>query len=185
MTTLAGDREVTISKNRWQKAGRIGGLVLVLAITIGILIWGGDISNLPIYGYPAIFVLSLLANATVLIPAPAYLVVFAAGTTLDPFAVGIIAGLGGAIGELTGYLAGASGKGTIENRPSYHRIKAAMTKSGSTVIFLLGLVPNFVFDIGGMLAGATGMPIWRFLLMAWAGKSIRLVIVALTGSLWA
>ena len=52
------------------------------------------------------------------------------------------------------------------------------------IIFLLGVVPNFFFDIGGMVAGATRMSVWRFILAAWLGKSIRLTIVAMTGSAW-
>ena len=52
------------------------------------------------------------------------------------------------------------------------------------IIFLLGIIPNFFFDIGGMVAGATRMPLWRFILAAWLGKSIRLTIVAMSGSAW-
>ena len=59
-----------------------------------------------------------------------------------------------------------------------------MKKSGPLIIFILGAVPNFLFDIGGIIAGTVRMPIWQFLLAAWLGKSIRLSIVALTGSLW-
>jgi uncharacterized membrane protein YdjX (TVP38/TMEM64 family) len=49
------------------------------------------------------------------------------------------------------------------------------------VIFLLALVPNPAFDVGGMIAGALKMPVWQFVLAAWAGKGLRLVIFALGG----
>ena len=184
MTTLTSSVKVSANKKRWQTIGRIGGFSVVIAITLAIIIWGDEVKNLPIYGYPAIFIISVLGNATVVFPAPSYLVVFAAGSTLDPIGIGIVAGLGGALGELTGYLAGASGKGSVDERPIYKRIHKGMLKSGTIVIFLLAAIPNLFFDFGGMLAGATRMPVWRFVLVAWAGKSIRMTIIALTGSMF-
>jgi membrane protein YqaA with SNARE-associated domain len=172
------------SKGTLQKVGRVVAFVSVIALSIAMVIWGDQVKHLDVYGYPAIFLVSLLGNLSVIFPAPSYIVVFAASSTLDPIAVGIIAGLGAALGETTGYIAGASGKGVVENRPIYQRIQGAVDKWGVWIIFLLGVVPNFFFDIGGMVAGATRMSLWRFLLAAWLGKSIRLTIVAMTGSAW-
>ena len=182
MATLASDLKVEANKRRWRTIGRIGGFTLVVAITVAIFVWGEEVPNLPIYGYPAVFLISLVGNATLVLPAPFYLVVGAAGSTLDPLTVGIVAGLGAALGELTGYLAGASGKGSVEEKRHYKWIERHMKKSGPIVIFLLGAIPNFFFDIGGLLAGVTRMPVWQFLLVAWAGKSVRMTIIALVGS---
>ena len=49
------------------------------------------------------------------------------------------------------------------------------------VVFLLALIPNPVFDVGGMVAGTKQMPVLRFLLAGWAGKAIRLTLLALSG----
>ena len=182
MATLASDLKVEASKRRWRTIGRVGGFTLVVAITVAIIVWGEEIPNLPIYGYPAVFLISLVGNATLILPAPFYIVVGAAGTTLDPLTVGIVAGLGAALGELTGYLAGASGKGSVEEKRHYKWLERHMKKSGPIVIFLLGAIPNFFFDIGGLLAGVTRMPVWQFILVAWAGKSVRMTIIALVGS---
>ncbi|MGD8586351.1 MAG: VTT domain-containing protein [Chloroflexota bacterium] len=184
MATVTISQKAKKNKDNWQKIGRIAAFVSVAALSIAIVIWGDQLENLPVYGYPAIFLVSLLGNLSVIFPAPSYLVVFAASSTLDPLAVGVIAGLGATLGELTGYVAGASGKGVVEDRPIYQRVKAAIEKWGMWIIFLLGVIPNFFFDIGGMVAGATRMPLWRFILAAWLGKSIRLTIVAMTGSAW-
>ena len=184
MATIAADPKVEAAKRRWRTIGRAGGFALVIGITLAIILWGDQVKNLPIYGYPAIFLISLLGNATVVFPAPSYLVVFAAGSSLDPISIGIVAGLGAALGELTGYLAGISGKDSVDDKPIYQRIHKGMMKSGTLVIFLLAAIPNFFFDFGGMLAGATRMPVWRFILAGWAGKSIRMTVVALTGSMF-
>ncbi len=184
MATVTISQKAERNKRNLQKVGRIVAFVSVVALSLAILIWGNQLKYLPVYGYPAIFLVSLLGNLSVIFPAPSYLVVFAASSTLDPLAVGVIAGLGATLGELTGYVAGASGKGVIENRPIYQRIRVAIEKWGMGIIFLLGAIPNFFFDIGGMVAGATRMPLWRFILAAWLGKSIRLTIVAMSGSAW-
>ncbi len=184
MATVSVGREAENKKRNFQRIGRVFAFAFVIALSVATVIWSDQIENLPVYGYPAIFLVSLLGNLSVIFPAPSYLFVFAASSTLDPIAVGIIAGLGATLGELTGYLAGASGKGVIENRPTYQRICRAVERWGVWIIFLLGVVPNFFFDIGGMVAGATRMSLWRFILAAWLGKSIRLTIVAMSGSAW-
>ena len=171
------------NKGLLQKIGRVTAFVFVFLLSAAIFVWGDRIENLPVYGYPAVFLISFLGNLSVILPAPSYLVVFAAGATLDPIVIGIVAGLGATLGELSGYLAGASGKAVIEERPVYQRISLAISKWGMGIIFLLGVIPNFFFDIGGMLAGATRMSLWKFILAAWMGKSIRLSVVALIGSL--
>jgi uncharacterized membrane protein YdjX (TVP38/TMEM64 family) len=82
---------------------------------------------------------------------------------------------------MTGYLAGVGGRAVVENRAIYNRIEGWMHRRGLLVIFLLALLPNPAFDVGGMIAGAMKMPAWQFLLAAWAGKGLRLVILALGG----
>jgi membrane protein YqaA with SNARE-associated domain len=184
MTTITISQKAERKKQNLQRVGRIAAFVSVVVLSLAIVMWGDQLENLPIYGYPAIFLVSLVGNLSVIFPAPSYIVVFAASSTLDPIAVGVIAGLGATLGEITGYVAGASGKGMVEKRPTYQRIRLAVEKWGVWIIFLLGVIPNFFFDIGGMVAGATRMPLWRFLLAAWLGKSIRLTIVAMSGSAW-
>jgi membrane protein YqaA with SNARE-associated domain len=119
-----------------------------------------------------------------LLPAPGVALVFAAGGVLDPLAVGLVAGLGAAFGELTGYVVGLSGQAVFDNRPFYWRIESWMRKSGTLAIFVLAAVPNPFFDVGGLIAGILRMPAWRFVLSAWLGKSLRFFMVAYVGA-WA
>ena len=58
--------------------------------------------SLQSFGYPGIFLVALLANATVLIPLPGLMVTTAMGAVFNPFWVAIAAGLGAGIGELSG-----------------------------------------------------------------------------------
>ena len=166
---------------RRQLMGRIAAVLFAVGVTLGIVLFQDQIERLGVYGYPAVFLISLVGNATLIIPSPSMAVVFGIGATLNPVAVGLIAGLGSALGEVTGYLAGVGGRVVVENRELYNRLEGWMRRWGVLVIFVLGLVPNPAFDVGGMVAGALRMPFWRFLLAAWAGKGLRLMIFALGG----
>ena len=83
-------------------AGRAVTLLFVLLLTLGVLLAWDEIGRLGAYGYPAVFLVSLIGNAAFLLPAPGIALVVAAGGVLDPVAVGVVAGLGAALGELTG-----------------------------------------------------------------------------------
>lgn len=134
------------------------------------------------YGYPGIFVISLLANATVLVPAPGAAMVFAMGGVFSPLLVGIVAGTGAAIGELSGYAAGFSGQVVAERTKIYDRIEHWMERYGTLTIFVLAAVPNPFFDLAGIAAGALKMPVHKFLLAGLFGKIIKMWIFAYAGA---
>ena len=97
----------------------------------------------------------------------------------------LIAVVGITVGIFLGrdYLAGVGGKGLIDERPLYQRLQIWMKKSGLLVIFTLSAVPNPVLDVGGMIAGVMGMPAWQFLLACSLVKTIRFILLAMTGQL--
>lgn len=156
---------------------------VVFLFLVFIPLWGTDFQEyLGAYGYPAVFLISLISNAALFIPGPGIALVIAAGATLDPIMIGVIAGAGAALGELTGYLIGQGGQGLVSDKPIYWKIEKLMRKSGSFVIFMLAIIPNPLFDIGGLIAGALRMPVWKFLLSVWVGKSLRFGILAIIGA---
>lgn len=161
--------------------GSIAAVLMAVGISLGIILLRDHIKEFAVYGYPGIFVISFIGNATLILPAPSFAVVFAVGGALNPLAVGIVAGLGATVGEMTGYLAGVGGRVVVENRDLFNRVQGWMKKGGVLVIFLLALIPNPAFDAGGIVAGAMKMPVWQFVLAAWAGKSIRFTLLALSG----
>ena len=163
--------------------GRILALTAAFLVTLAIALAGEEVARLGAYGYPAVFLVSLLSNAALFLPAPGIALVVAAGSTHDPLVVGLIAGLGAAMGEMTGYFVGQSGQVLFEERPVYSRIERWMKKSGTLVIFMMAAIPNPLFDIGGLVAGAMRMPIWRFLLSVWLGKSLRFALLATLGAM--
>ena len=159
-------------------------LLLILAIGISLAImwftnqYQQELRNLGNAGYVGLFLISLIGNATLIIPAPVFVVACAAGLVYGPIGVGIVAGVGSAIGELTGYMAGAGGKALIPNGRVYEQLQHFMQRHGMLTIFLLAAIPNPIFDVGGIIAGVLQMKAWKFLVAAALGKAIRLGMTA-------
>ena len=154
-----------------------------IAIAVGVFVYNDRIQQLGLLGYPGIFLISLLSSATLFATAPGFVAVFALGSVLNPLLVGIAAGAGAAIGETTGYFAGVGGKAILEDRPIYARFHRWITRYGPLAIVVMAALPNPLFDAGGLIAGATGMPLWQFMLATWIGKSIRFVGLAYFGAM--
>lgn len=127
--------------------------------------------------------LSALSNATLILPVPGIALTALAGTIGNPLVVGIVAGAGQALGEMTGYLAGYSGQSLIDESPRYARLAVWMRQYGVITIFIMALIPNPIFDIAGIAAGALRMPWWLYLMSAGAGKIVKNVILAYGASL--
>jgi uncharacterized membrane protein YdjX (TVP38/TMEM64 family) len=170
-------------KTSWQITTlRILSLVFVVSLTVVLFIFRSKISRFQVYGYPGIFLAEVLANATIFLPVPGVLLASVFGSFFNPFWVSIAAGSGAALGELTGYMAGFSGQGVIENRKWYERFERWMKKYGDITILVLAIIPNPVFDMAGMVAGVLRMPLWRFLLWCTVGKIIKMLAFAYFGS---
>ncbi len=159
-------------------------LLLVGIIGLSVFIYSirEDAARLAAYGYPGIFLLSFLAYATVLLPAPGLLIVFAMGSILNPVGVALAAGAGATLGEFSGYLAGFTGRAVIERSAKYERLSGWMKKNGPLTILVLSAIPNPVFDIAGMTAGVLKMPVPRFLLWCWIGETIKMLVLAYGGA---
>jgi membrane protein YqaA with SNARE-associated domain len=157
-------------------------LFLSLAITAAIIIFRQHLAAFAGYGYLGVFVVSLLGNATVILPVPSLLAVFAGGTAFNPFIVGLVAGVAEPLGELTGYLAGYGGAAIVENRQRFQRLQHWMQRHGFITILVLSAIPNPLFDMAGVSAGALRMPVWKFLLSCWIGKTAKALAIAWLGS---
>ena len=157
-------------------------LLLVIALTIVLVIYRDKIQALQAYGYPGIFLFSILANATILIPIPGVVFTTAMGAVFNPFWVSIATGAGAALGELSGYLAGFSGQAVVENSERYQRVVRWMEKYGDITILVLAFIPNPLFDLAGMVAGILKMPVWKFLIYCVIGKILKMMMFAFTGN---
>ena len=156
-------------------------LVAVVAITLYIFSIRQRVEEFTAFGYPGIFLVALLANATILLPAPGVAVIYAMGAVFNPLGVGIAAGTGGALGELSGYLAGFGGQAVIERTDVYERTKPWVDKYGGWAILVLAAIPNPFFDAAGIAAGIAKMPVKTFLFFVWIGQLMKMTLFAYAG----
>jgi len=201
----------------WNKEWLIQVLALLLAVGISVTIFlfrdrieqaaaTGSVGWY--YTYAGVFLISIAVSATVILPAPGWVIIATLGATLNPFLVGIVSAMGGTVGELTGYLLGYGGRPTIRNisldwrslrwlettapHPvssaakflrsiDYPRMVGWMNRRGGWVIFVLALVPNPLFDVAGAVAGAVRMPVWKFMLYGFLGRTPKHIAYALAG----
>ena len=160
---------------------RVLALLAVIAITVYIFSIRDRVDEFKQYGYLGIFFVALLANATVFIPAPGIAIIYAMGSVFNPLYVGLAAGTGGAIGELSGFLAGFSGQAIIEKTHIYERIKPWVDKYGGWAILVLSAIPNPFFDVAGVIAGIAKMKMRTFLFSVWIGQLIKMTLFAYAG----
>ncbi len=157
-------------------------LLGVIALTVVLVIYREDIQTLQAFGYPGIFLFSILANATILIPVPGVVFTSAMGAVFNPLLVSFAAGAGAALGELSGYLAGFSGQAVVEESPRYKRVERWMEKYGDLTILILAFIPNPLFDLAGMVAGILKMSVWKFLAYCVVGKVLKMMMFAYAGN---
>jgi membrane protein DedA with SNARE-associated domain len=185
---INGEEQPVYVEQKEQPAGwktnlaRFAALGLVILVSAALLNLRSQIQSLAALGYPGIFLAAAMSSATVLIPAPGLAIVFTMGSILHPAGVALAAGTGAALGEISGYLAGLSGRAVIERIEIYRRLSPYIRRYGPIAIFALGAIPNPTFDLAGVAAGALKMPFWHFLLAVWLAQVVKMFIFAYAGS---
>lgn len=165
-----------------EKIFRALALVFAVILSAVIILNKDKFADLEGYGYLGIFLISILGNSTIVVPAPVILTAFVGGSLFNPFLVGIVTAAGATIGELTGFLAGLGGKVFVKENKSYKRVEGWIHKNGFLTIFVLAAIPNPLFDLAGIAAGVTGYPVKKFLFATFLGKSIKFIAFAFLGS---
>lgn len=163
---------------------------IIATFAFAFYVLDADPARLRQYGYIGVFLIPLIGSASFVLPMPGLLVIAGGGATLDPvfgipawIVVGLVAGLGETIGELTGYAAGYGGSAVLEERRFFRRLNRWMQRQGSLVMFVMSALPNPLFDVAGVIAGAVKMPLWKFFAAVLCGKVIKSLYVAGAGVL--
>ena len=155
----------------------------VIGLTVFIYSLGDNLLALQAFGLPGLFIITFLANATIVLPAPGLLVVAAfAGSGLSWVSVGLVAAVGATLGEMSGYLAGSSGRAIVPDRGLYNRLEGWMKRYGPLTISVLAFIPSPLLDLAGVIAGALKMPWYHFLFWCFLGKVPKMLLVAYAGA---
>ena len=156
-------------------------VVIVVVAAVTAVYFRNHLQELAAYGYAAVFAVGLVSNATIVLPVPGLAVSSLMGGVFNPWLVGVVGGIGQALGEISGYMLGYSGQTLVDDNPTYLRLSRWMENRGMLTIFILALVPNPLFDVGGIAAGALRYPLWKFLISCAAGKVLKNIGFALVG----
>lgn len=131
--------------------------------------------------YITVLLLCLLSNATVFLPAPSAIVVIEFSFILNPVIIAMCGGLGSAIGEMMGYIAGFCGANAIQTKLNDSNknnkfktfVKKHKSKHPYILIFLISIIPLPIFDIIGIAAGASKLNPLKFLVVTVCGKTLK------------
>lgn len=184
--SLTNNETAKTKKSDWQqKVISAAIIVFVIVITVLLFMFRDKVSELGNYGYLGAFIISLVANATVILPMPGLAILIGLGASFNPILIALFGAIGGAIGELSGYIIGRSGRVITSENKWYRRAEKWMQqKRGFLTLFLFALLPFLPLDVAGLVAGVSRYPIWKFFLACTLGKVILYVIMIYTGD-WA
>ncbi|NJL33834.1 MAG: DedA family protein [Chloroflexaceae bacterium] len=156
-----------------------GTLLLTLAM---FLVPIDTVERLGSFGYVGVFVLTLLASATIFLPSPALGAALLAGKAgLNPWLVGLLSGVAAGLGEITGYLVGRSGSDLAMSTRLYARVEGWVRQWGVLTVFILAAIPSPIIDVAGLAAGAMRLPFYKYLIACILGKTVRFIVVAWVG----
>jgi membrane protein YqaA with SNARE-associated domain len=190
-TDTAPQEAKAASKWRWVRLALV--ILFALALNIGFLVllrsesgrfW---LDQLRYYTYFGVFLVTLLANATTIVPTPYIPIVACIAAQTDNLPLVIVLGaLGSALGESIAFFIGQSGRGIVQDTRLYRWVRSQMHHPwrAFAVLFLFGAPPNPAFDVAGLAAGALGVPYWLFFGAVFLARIIRIWLIAL-GGMWA
>jgi len=147
--------------------------------------YGSLFALLQAYGYLGAFLISVLGSLIPFLPVPYLVPIVLMAKTLDPLLLGVVAGVGGAVGKLTSYGLGRFGRKFLgeERRKKMNVLGKAIGKYGALAVFLFALTP-LPDDVVYIPVGLTGLNMAKFMFANMLGKIVLSWIVAYTGRLY-
>jgi membrane protein DedA with SNARE-associated domain len=163
----------------------IGGVALALTIAscVAVVFYWDYIRQAQHYGYFGAFVISILAGATVFVPIPGILVVFTLGSVLNPALVGVVSGLGEAVGSIGIYLSGWGGQKAVQNlnHRYFAKFNDWIRNRGEIAVFLMSAILNPLFYPFTAIAGMLRFGLVKFFFICWGGKAVKNMAIAYLG----
>jgi membrane protein YqaA with SNARE-associated domain len=165
----------------WLKKNYLSLLVIlaVIALSVALYLYRDIVAKLGGNGYLVAFLISLISSLTIVLPVPGFLLLISMVSIFNPILVALAASTGGIIGELTGYLAGRSGRNMLQANKAYMKAESWMQRWGIWAILFFAFVPIVPFDVAGLAAGALRFPLWKFMVAGWVGKSLKFIMLLL------
>ncbi|GAB4314344.1 MAG: hypothetical protein Kow0069_15730 [Promethearchaeota archaeon] len=178
------------------KIAKFGGILMIVALVAVFVVlalldinfgqWLADVTMnfYDRYGdpgiYVAVFVISTFGNFTVIFPVPytIALIVISAVLPVNPFLLGLPAGLGAAIGETSAWVVGRGTQQFLEDSPRVQRMKGWIDRGlTSFLVFLFAATP-LPDDAFLIVLGFATYPLWKALVWCFLGKYVMCFTVS-------
>ena len=178
------DRHIATHRRRTKVRQAVGVVLLAIALNLVVIAlppaWFEGWGN---YGYLGVFLVTLLANASVFVPVPYPGVVAKLSTDLNVVGVSVLGATGSVVGETTAFFVGRAGKGVVERTRFYLWLQQQLRTPlrAFIVLFCLSAPPNPFFDVAGLTAGSLGVPLPIFAAATFCGRVVRMLILASLG----
>lgn len=141
----------------------------------GAIAFRDSIAQLGSWGYVGAFFISAISNATILFPGPGVAILTVMAQDFNPILLGIVAGLGSALGSSTAYLVGRLGTSAVDGG-RFHRVALwCMRRFGGFILFTFTLIPFLPMDGSSILAGICRYPLYRFYVYVSVASMIKMV----------
>ena len=104
------------------------------------------------------------------------------GGTGDPILLGLVAGVGGAVGKVTSYLLGRLGYFAVggKSKENLDAVQGLIRRYGMLGVFIFAVTP-LPDDLYIVPMGILRLPFWRFFVADLAGKVLLSTLVAYAG----
>lgn len=156
--------------------------LFALGVTLTFFLLRDWVRSLRDWGYVGAFVVNMVSNATIILPAPGAAIVALMAQDFNPLLIGIVAGIGGAIGGCAAYGLGAINSHSIETAKRFGWLRGLMRKAGAVIIFVFALVPMLPGDVASVMAGGSKYPFARYLLISGAANVVKMTVIAYLGA---
>jgi membrane protein YqaA with SNARE-associated domain len=184
---FVGGPRVPKARHRRHIVLAIVGIVFLVAFNIAVYFAPIDYSAFTSFAYLGAFIVTLLANALIAVPIPYIPIVAHIGATAElPWLVVVLAALGSVLGESVAFLAGRLELGLVSEHPIYRRLHRVAQRPllAGVLLFAFAALPNPIFDVGGIAAGAVGVPYRVFFVAVLAARLVRIALIVWLGTLF-
>lgn len=183
---FVGRPRVPQARHRKHVIFAIAGIVFLVALNVAVYLAPIDYGAFTSFAYLGAFVVTFLANALIAVPIPYIPIVAHIGATAEfPWLVILLAALGSVLGESVAFLAGRAELGLVSEHPIYRRLHRVAERPllAGVLLFAFAAPPNPLFDVGGLAAGAVGVPYRVFFVAVFAARLARIAAIVWLGTL--
>lgn len=152
-------------------------LGLTISIIIFLVLFPFDKDSFEKLGYLGIFISNTLSSATVLIPAPGILTTIYSTKYYNPFAIAIISSFSYVLGDFVSYIFGFGLENHMNKSKMFKKIEKLFNIHPFLFTFFWSSIPNPIFDVIGILAGASSFSIKKYFIAVTLGRIVRGFII--------